>query len=124
MNSNAIMLHGLPNGFSFKYFVYTELIQVVKSYGGHSNGCHRSSYSIPRHVYVSQYKFIMLDITHAINKTRLMLNWGLDYESEVCTLPPYIFDIRRQWFFTIIMYLFLMRNSKSSILNFPLKINT
>ena len=26
----------------------------------------------------------MLDITHAINKTRLMLNWGLDYESEVC----------------------------------------
>ena len=85
MNPNTIMLHGLPNGFSFKYFVYTELIQVVKSYGGHSNGCHRSSYSIPRHVYDSQYKFIMLDITHAINKTRLMLNWGLDYESEVCT---------------------------------------
>lgn len=85
MNPNTIMLHGLPNGFSFKYFVYTELIQVVKSYSGHSNGCHRSSYSIPRHVYDSQYKFLMLDITHAINKTRLMLNWGLDYESEVCT---------------------------------------
>ena len=84
MNSNTIMLHGLPNGFSFKYFVYTELIRIIKSYGGHSNGCHRSSYSIPRHVYDSQYKFIMLDITHAINKTRLMLNWGLDYESEVC----------------------------------------
>ena len=84
MNPNTIMLHGLPNGFSFKYFVYTELIQVVKSYGGHSNGCHRSSYSIPRHVYDNQYKFLMLDITHAINKTRLMLNWGLDYKSEVC----------------------------------------
>ena len=84
MNSNTIMLHGLPNGFSFKYFVYTELIRIIKSYGGHSNGCHRSSYSISRHVYDSQYKFIMLDITHAINKTRLMLNWGLDYESEVC----------------------------------------
>ena len=85
MNSNTIMIHGLPNGFSFKYFVYTELIQVVKSYSGHSNGCHRSSYSISRHVYDNQYKFLMLDITHAINKTRLMLNWGLDYESEVCT---------------------------------------
>ena len=85
MNPNTIMLHGLPNGFSFKYFVYTELIQVVKSYGGHSNGCHRSSYSISRHVYDNQYKFLMLDITHAINKTRLMLNWGLDYTSEVCT---------------------------------------
>ena len=85
MNSNTIMLHGLPNGFSFKYFVFTELSNVIKSYSGHSNGCHRSSYSISRHVYDSQYKFIMLDITHAINKTRLMLNWGLDYESEVCT---------------------------------------
>ena len=85
MNSNTIMLHGLPNGFSFKYFVYTELIRIIKSYGGHSNGCHRSSYSISRHVYDSQYKFIMLDITHAINKTRHMLNWCVDYESEVCT---------------------------------------
>ena len=84
MNSNTIMLHGLPNGFSFKYFVFTELIQVAKSYGGHSNGCHRSSYSISRHVFENNFNIIVQDITHAINKTRLMLNWGLDYESEVC----------------------------------------
>ena len=83
MNPNIIMLHGLPNGFSFKYFVFTELIQVVKSYHGHSNGCHRSSYSIPKHIYDYQYKIIIQDIIHAINKTRLMLNWGLDYNTEV-----------------------------------------
>ena len=85
MSSNTIMLHGLPNGFSFKYFVFTELIRVIKSYSGHSNGCHRSSYSIPRHVFENNFNIIVQDITHAINKTRLMLNWGLDYTSEVCT---------------------------------------
>ena len=85
MNSNAIMLHGLPNGFSFKYFVFTELLTTIKSYGGHSNGCHRSSYSISRHVFENNFNIIIQGIIYAINKTRHMLNWGLDYESEVCT---------------------------------------
>ena len=85
MNSNAIMLHGLPNGFSFKYFVFTELLTTIKSYGGHSNGCHRSSYSISRHVFENNFNIIIQGIVYAINKTRHMLNWGLDYESEVCT---------------------------------------
>ena len=85
MNSNTIMLHGLPNGFSFKYFVYTELIQVVKSYSGHSNGCHRSSYSISKHVFENNFNIIVQGIVYAINKTRHMLNWCVDYESEVCT---------------------------------------
>ena len=85
MNPNTIMLHGLPNGFSFKYFVYTELIQVVKSYSGHSNGCHRSSYSISKHVFENNFNIIIQGIVYAINKTRHMLNWCVDYESEVCT---------------------------------------
>ena len=85
MNPNTIMLHGLPNGFSFKYFVYTELIQVVKSYSGHSNGCHRSSYSISKHVFENNFNIIVQGIVYAINKTRHMLNWCVDYESEVCT---------------------------------------
>ena len=85
MNSNAIMLHGLPNGFSFKYFVFTELLTTIKSYGGHSNGCHRSSYSISRHVFENNFNIIIQGIIYAINKTRHMLNWCVDYESEVCT---------------------------------------
>ena len=84
MNSNTIMLHGLPNGFSFKYFVFTELIRIIKSYGGHDNGYHRSSYSISKHVFENNSKIIADELIHGINKTRLMLNWGLDYESEVC----------------------------------------
>ena len=85
MNPNTIMLHGLPNGFSFKYFVYNELNQVIKSYGGHSNGCHRSSYSISKHVFENNFNIIVQGIVYAINKTRHMLNWCVDYESEVCT---------------------------------------
>ena len=85
MNPNTIMLHGLPNGFSFKYFVYNELNQVIKSYGGHSNGCHKSSYSISKHVFENNFNIIVQGIVYAINKTRHMLNWCVDYESEVCT---------------------------------------
>ena len=81
-NTQIIMIHGLPNGYSFNYLSYLYLKPVVKFYHGHVKGYNRNSYSIPKRVYEDQYSLLRLDIINAIEKTRIMLCWRVDESCE------------------------------------------
>lgn len=81
-NTQIIMIHGLPNGYSFNYLSYLYLKSVVKFYHGHVKGYDRNSYSIPKRVYEDQYSLLRLDIINAIEKTRIMLCWRVDESCE------------------------------------------
>lgn len=81
-NTQIIMIHGLPNGYSFNYLSYLYLKSVVKFYHGHVKGYDRNSYSIPKRVYEDQYSLLRLDIINAIEKTRIMLCWCVDESCE------------------------------------------
>lgn len=83
-NTQIIMIHGLPNGYSFNYLSYLYLKPVVKFYHGHVKGYDRNSYSIPKRVYEDQYSLLRLDIINAIEKTRIMLYWRVDGSCEDC----------------------------------------
>lgn len=84
LNTNLIMIHGLPNGFTFKYFAFVNLKPVIKSYHGDIKGYHRSMYTIPRNVYEDQNDIVTFDIVNAIIKTRIMLHWIIDWSSKDC----------------------------------------
>ena len=86
LNPKTIMIHGLPNGYTFKYFVFVNLKPVIKSYHGNIKGCHRSMYTIPKHAYDDKYETIVCDIEHAIVKTRIMLHWRVDWTCEDCSI--------------------------------------
>ena len=86
LNPKTIMIHGLPNGYTFKYFVFVNLKPVIKSYHGNIKGCHRSMYTIPKHAYDDKYETIVCDIEHAIIKTRIMLHWSVDWTCEDCSI--------------------------------------
>lgn len=81
-NTQIIMIHGLPNGYSFNYLSYLYLKSVVKFYHGHVKGYDRNSYSIPKRVYEDQYSLLRLDVINAIEKTRIMLCWRVDESCE------------------------------------------
>lgn len=86
LNPKTIMIHGLPNGYTFKYFVFVNLKPIIKSYRGDIKGCHRSMYTIPKYAYEDKYETIACDIENAIKKTRIMLYWRVDWYCKDCLI--------------------------------------
>lgn len=71
-------IRNLPNGYTYKYFIYKYLLPIIEQYNGEEIGNKRTHFVIPADSYDKNDKHLDYLIRNALKQTLIDLCWKID----------------------------------------------